>query len=565
VLIKLWKHECKSVIADRFTNLEDIKWFDSAVAKLIEEEFEEKITSLNPEIDAFFVDFLRDAPQRTGEKSEEVDLRIPKIYEPVYCFHQLRNRLNMFLQTYNENVRGTGMDMVFFEDAMVHLVKISRVIRTPRGNALLVGVGGSGKQSLTRLASFIAGYDTFQIMLTRSYNTSNLMEDLKLLYRTSGLQGKGICFLFTDNEVKDESFLEYLNNVLSSGEVSNLFARDEMDEILSDLTPTFKKEHPRRPPTSEILYDYFMTRVRQNLHVVLCFSPVGEKFRNRALKFPALISGCTIDWFSRWPKDALVAVSEHFLSSYDMDCTAETKREIVQCMGSFQDGVAEKCSDYFRRYRRCTHVLKEVTVKAQAAEKVKAEVQKVKDKAQAIVDSISVDKAIAEEKLEAAKPALEEAEAALQQFPKDTINEEVVELLSPYFEMVDYNIETAKRVCGNVAGLCSWTKAMAVFFSINKEVLPLKANLAVQENRLTTAMLDLQNAQEELSAKQEELDIVQADYEKAMREKQALLEDADRCRHKMQTASSLISGLAGEKERWTKQSKEFALQTKRLV
>nr|BAE02221.1 unnamed protein product [Macaca fascicularis] len=326
-------------------------------------------------------------------------------------------------------------------------------------------------------------------------------------------------------------------------------------------------------------------------------------------------------------------VSEHFLASYDIDCSWEIKKEVVQCMGSFQDGVAEKCADYFQRFRRSTHVtpksylsfiqgykliygekhmevqtlanrmntgleklkeasesvaalskelevkekelqvannkadtvLKEVTMKAQAAEKVRAEVQKVKDRAQAIVDSISKDKAIAEEKLEAAKPALEEAEAALQQFPKDTINEEVIEFLSPYFEMPDYNIETAKRVCGNVAGLCSWTKAMASFFSINREVLPLKANLVVQENRHLLAMQDLQKAQAELDDKQAELDVVQAEYEQAMTEKQTLLEDAERCRHKMQTASTLISGLAGEKERWTQQSQEFAAQTKRLV
>jgi dynein heavy chain len=54
-----------------------------------------------------------------------------------------------------------------------------------------------------------------------------------------------------------------------------------MDEILQELVLIMKKQYPRRPPTNENLYDYFLTRVRQNLHVVLCFSPVSEKFRKR--------------------------------------------------------------------------------------------------------------------------------------------------------------------------------------------------------------------------------------------------------------------------------------------
>lgn len=117
-----------------------------------------------------------------------------------------------------------------------------------------------------------------------------------------------------------------------------------------------KRENPKRNINHETVMEYFMNRTCQNLHIVFCFSPVGEKFRNRALRFPALISGCTIDWFQPWPKDALVAVARHFLTDFKIACTAEVKEELVNALGSIQDIVSETSNEYFQRFRRATHV-----------------------------------------------------------------------------------------------------------------------------------------------------------------------------------------------------------------
>lgn len=150
----------------RFTTFEDQKWFHTALRKAVEVELAEYVKLYKDE-ETYFVDFLRDAPEPTGEEEEGAVLEAPKVYEEMPSWEFVIERLFMFMESYNELVRGSKLDMVFFHDAIVHLIRISRVIETPRGSMMLVGVGGSGKQSLTKLASFISGYKNHQIILSR--------------------------------------------------------------------------------------------------------------------------------------------------------------------------------------------------------------------------------------------------------------------------------------------------------------------------------------------------------------------------------------------------------------
>ena len=148
---------------------------------------------------------------------------------------------------------------------MMHVCRINRILESPRGNALLIGVGGSGKQSLSRLAASISSLEVFQITLRKGYSIADLKLDISQLYIKAGLKNMGMVFLMTDAQVADEKFLVLINDLLASGEIPDLFPDDEMENIIGGVRNEVKglgMEDSR-----ENCWRFFIDKVRRTLKV----------------------------------------------------------------------------------------------------------------------------------------------------------------------------------------------------------------------------------------------------------------------------------------------------------
>merc|ERR1719181_75594 len=153
---------------------------------------------------------------------------------------------------------------------------------------------------------------TTMIVISGNYGLNELKADLQAMYNKAGVKDEGVMFLFTDGQITNEKFLVFINDLLASGDIADLYASDEKDAIRNNVRSGCKGAG--LPDTPENLWSFFISRIRKNLHMSLCFSPVGDGMRSRARKFPALVNCTVIDWFQPWPADALYDVSMKFLS-----------------------------------------------------------------------------------------------------------------------------------------------------------------------------------------------------------------------------------------------------------
>jgi dynein heavy chain len=356
-LVALWRHECDRTFMDKLTNNNDKKVFTDILNRTTKEKFRE---TLGFDDDQLMTNYIFCDFQRKDEVDEwgEITAVAPFVYEACPDIETCRKIVYKKLELYNERFPAQKMGLVVFDDALSHLIKICRIINTPGGNALLVGVGGSGKQSLTRLSSFICKQTKFQVVLNKSYADTQFKEDIKLQYMTCGPSGGAVTFLLTDAEIRYESFLEAINSMLNTGEIPGLFVKEDRDLIPLQIKSVYMKELGTKgdDPSMSTLWTYFLNRVKDNLHTVLCFSPVGPHFRARSQTFPSLFSQCSIDWFLPWPEEALISVSEQFLKSFKIENNDTVKNALIIHMGKVHNMVNEVCSIYYQQMRRYVYV-----------------------------------------------------------------------------------------------------------------------------------------------------------------------------------------------------------------
>jgi len=670
-VIKCWAHENSRVFMDRLVSAQDQEWMYSA----LEIEFEAFGTTKDQVYEngrLVFTNFM----ESSGDT---------KFYCEAPDMTKVIKTLEEMLDDYNNSFTQT-MPLVIFSDAAEHVARVVRVLNSPSGNALLLGVGGSGRQSLSRLASFVLEFDCFQIEVGKGYGMNEFKDDLRVCLMKCGVEAKVQTFLFCDTQIVKEEFVEALNNILNSGDVPNLYKVEDQDAIFSSCRPICTQMQMQ--PTKANIFAVYISRVKSHVHVVLAFSPVGDDFRRRVRMFPSLVNCCTMDWFHEWPAEALKSVGVQQLSMEDLKLenfdgvvalfktlhqsaekcakrsVAELSRQVyitptsyLELISAFKAVLARRRRDVGQLHSRLKKGLdalmaaeyavanmeKELVAMQPVLAKTKKEVGEMmvviqKDKAKAAVKKEECTKTEEEATASAAKataikedaqrdldqalPMLDAAVKCLQSlklshvqevkallkppggvkltveavcimfqikpqkkadpdnptkkiddywdvskttlmkdpkqmledlfsYDKDNIPDKVINAIEPYIKREDFDPAAIKKASVACEAMCMWARAMYSYHFVSKAVEPKRQALAIAEAEFAESSAKLAAAQAELQATEEKLAKLEENFNGAVKKQDELTKEMETCALKLDNAGKLISGLGGEKSRWT--------------
>ncbi|KAG6554407.1 hypothetical protein Mapa_004324 [Marchantia paleacea] len=374
--------------------------------------------------------------------------------------------------------------------------------------------------------------------------------------KRAGGQNVSTVFLVNDTQLKMEQFLEDINNILNTGEVPNLYPKDEMMTILEILKPRAKRAG--RDGSMQELYLYFVDQCRINLHLVICMSPFGGAFRTRLRMFPSLVNCCTIDWFSEWPEEALRSVASRFVSEIDIDESLHqhvrdmcmmfhqqsvdlsklflqeqqrhfyiTPTSYLQLLSTYNHLLTERRSEV-NTLRNRYKALPALNAALAALDTLtKADITEVKamknppKPVKLVMEAVCIMKEIKPKRIpDPKKPGNKINDywgpaqnmltdtaflPSLKSFDKDHIPEQVIKVIQPYLKLEEFDPQVVKKASKAAYGLCCWVRAMDQYDQVIKVVAPKKAKLAAASAEFQTLQVALASKKELLQSVEEKV------------------------------------------------------------
>jgi dynein heavy chain len=211
---------------------------------------------------------------------------------------------------------GTGqLDMVLVPSVARRVCRLLRVLRRPRGHALLLGVPGTGKRAIVRLAAGLCS--SHLACLAGPVTAAGFRECLGDLYTLCGIEQRHVTLLLSDADLANDELIEDVTTLLGSCDIPNLFPTEQREKLTSAVLDAVRSTTAL---SRQEAYQLFLTRVQANLHVTLC-CPLDDAFHRRCVQFPALVTRTNVSWVDAWTDAELNFIAQRLFEDQGFDVT----------------------------------------------------------------------------------------------------------------------------------------------------------------------------------------------------------------------------------------------------
>ncbi|SBT71328.1 dynein heavy chain, putative [Plasmodium malariae] len=301
-LLFLWLHECERVYSDKL-NKKDKRKYKNIIIDIIKKMYNKyEINKLVMKYDnnnLLFSNFHK------GSHDKSYDLC--KNIEELTIF--LTEELNEYNNFYNLNI-------VLFNDAIKHICKLIRIVDNLKSHALLLGIGGCGKTTISKFSSYISSKTFFEMDFSAHCTDNDIKKYLHDVFHKCAMKNEDIILFLKESKIHDKFFI-YVNEYMCSNNIIDLYTKEEKDNIIHNMRNIAKSEGIEE--TDNNIFDYYIKKVNNNLHFILCFSPTSNNFRDKSNNFQCILNNTMIDIYDNWEADSLMCVGKNYVNNIYMN------------------------------------------------------------------------------------------------------------------------------------------------------------------------------------------------------------------------------------------------------